>query len=78
MNMALDYHATPWTQDADYQGSGGGHWDCFGLQPRKNASRVTLKQHRIPITKKAITLRNRMPVQRMHLLKAGKRRHQHQ
>jgi|GEM_PF-6529239 hypothetical protein len=26
MNMALDYHATLWTQDADYQGLVGVHY----------------------------------------------------
>lgn len=40
--------------------------------------RPAFQQHRIAITKEAITFCNGMPVQRMHLLKAGKRRHQHQ
>ena len=39
---------------------------------------AAFQKHRIAITKEAITLGNGMPVKRMHVLKAGKRRHQHQ
>jgi len=47
-------------------------------RPLGRFSGTALQQHRVPITKEAITLRNRMPVQRVHRVEAGKRRHQHQ